>query len=230
MAVVAWWVKGTLKTFLTEYVMHVTVTAMTCTFDTAISAAIQANELEQSRLKARDQARRELAAMSAAMVEEHGLLSHVQAALISDVSPKRIGESSSDWGSCKFDFLGRTYVSVREVRARIERQVKAGRPRRGLVQRTVASVKAALKTDAAQAKLGGYAGGSYEEGETEEEMSEEDRLLTIKEVAALVTFSGRKIWRDVAAKLFPQPIKLGPKTTRWWQSDVLRFLRGEWKP
>ena len=61
-------------------------------------------------------------------------------------------------------------------------------------------------------------------------MSEDDALLTVKSVAVLVTFSARKIWRDVAAKLFPQPIKLGPKTTRWWKSEILRFLRGEWEP
>ena len=36
-------------------------------------------------------------------------------------------------------------------------------------------------------------------------MMEEDRLLKIKEVAALVTFSARKIWRDVSAKVFPRP-------------------------
>jgi predicted DNA-binding transcriptional regulator AlpA len=61
-------------------------------------------------------------------------------------------------------------------------------------------------------------------------MIEGDRLLTIKQVAEIVTFSGRKIWRDVAANLFPKPIKLGPKTTRWRESDILRLLRGEWKP
>ena len=61
-------------------------------------------------------------------------------------------------------------------------------------------------------------------------MSEDDALLTVKSVAALVTFSARKIWRDVAAKLFPRPIKLGPKITRWKKSDVLRFLDGDWKP
>jgi predicted DNA-binding transcriptional regulator AlpA len=60
-------------------------------------------------------------------------------------------------------------------------------------------------------------------------MSDDDHLLTVKAVAAMVTFSVRKIWRDVAAKLFPQPIKLGPKTTRWWKSDILRFLGGDWR-
>ena len=58
----------------------------------------------------------------------------------------------------------------------------------------------------------------------------EDRLLTVKQVAAIVTFSARKIWRDVSANLFPHPVKLGPKTTRWWESEILRFVRREWKP
>ena len=65
-------------------------------------------------------------------------------------------------------------------------------------------------------------------------MSEDDHgddcLLTIKQVVVLVTFSARKVWRDAAAKLFPEPIKLGQKTTRWWKSEILRFLRGDWKP
>jgi predicted DNA-binding transcriptional regulator AlpA len=61
-------------------------------------------------------------------------------------------------------------------------------------------------------------------------MNEGDRLLTVKQVAAIVTFSVRKIWRDASANLFPQPVKLGPKTTRWWESDILRFVRGDWKP
>jgi prophage regulatory protein len=61
-------------------------------------------------------------------------------------------------------------------------------------------------------------------------MEDNDRLLKLKQVVELVTFSGRKIWRDVAAKAFPAPVKLGPKTTRWWESDVRRFLDGDWRP
>ena len=58
----------------------------------------------------------------------------------------------------------------------------------------------------------------------------EDQLLTVKQVALKVTFSVRKIWRDVAAGAFPKPVKFGTKTTRWWKSDVEKFLRGEWNP
>ena len=86
---------------------------------------------------------------------------HVQAALLLGVSVKRIGELVRLGKLRRFDFLGRTYVSVREVRDRYRQELKAGRPKRSVVERAVASVKAALKTDAAQAKLGGYA-GAYE--------------------------------------------------------------------
>lgn len=106
----------------------------------------------------REEARSELDLMSSAMVEEQGLLNHAQAGLLLGVSVKRIGELVRLGKLKQFDFLGRTYVSVREVRERYYLELKAGRPKRGIAQSAVASVKAAQKTDAAQAKLGGYAG------------------------------------------------------------------------
>ena len=96
--------------------------------------------------------------MSAAMIEEEGLLNHAQAALLLGVSVKRVFELVRLGKLRRFDFLGRTYVSVREIRNRYREELKAGRPKRGLAESAVASVKAAMKTDAAQAKLGGYAG------------------------------------------------------------------------
>lgn len=110
------------------------------------------------RTEQRKLAKSEMERMSNAMVEEQGLLSHVQAALLLGVSVKRIGELVRLEKLRRFDFLGRTYVSVREVRERYHQELKAGRPTRGAVEAAVASVKAALKTDAVQAKLGGYAG------------------------------------------------------------------------
>jgi hypothetical protein len=113
------------------------------------------------RREEREMALSELDQMSAAMIAEHGLLNHAQAGLLLGVSKKRIGELVRLGKLKRFDFLGRTYVSVREVRERYHQELKAGRPKRPIVERAVASVKAALKTDAAQAKLGGYA-GAYE--------------------------------------------------------------------
>ena len=60
-------------------------------------------------------------------------------------------------------------------------------------------------------------------------MNGDDKLLTVRQVAVLVTVSPRKIWRDASARTFPAPVKIGPKTTRWWDSEVRQFLRGEWK-
>lgn len=49
-------------------------------------------------------------------------------------------------------------VSAKELRARRSEDVKAGRPKRGIVKRVVVGVKAALQTDAVQVKQGGYNG------------------------------------------------------------------------
>lgn len=58
----------------------------------------------------------------------------------------------------------------------------------------------------------------------------DDRLLKIHEVAARMTISVRKIWRDLAAGSFPEPVKLGPRTIRWWASEIEKFTHGEWRP
>jgi hypothetical protein len=131
---------------------------MNVTCDFGAPDAFGSPSVEESRSEERERARSELDAMSEAMVKEQGLLNHAQAGLLLGVSVKRIGELVRLGKLARFDFLGRTYVSVREVRERYAQELKAGRPKRGFAQRAVASVKAALKTDAAQAKLGGFAG------------------------------------------------------------------------
>ena len=131
---------------------------MNMAIDSSMPDAFASAHAEETRRTEREQARRELDAMSKAMVDEEGLLNHAQAGLLFGHSVKRVGELVRLGKLTRFDFLGRTYVSVREVRERYQQDLKAGRPKQGLAQRAVASVKAALKTDAAQAKLGGFAG------------------------------------------------------------------------
>ena len=131
---------------------------MTKFADSLVAAALDAEQRDAAAAAERQAARAEVDGMSAAMVEEEGLLNHVQAALLLGVSVKRIGELVRLGKLRRFDFLGRTYVSVREVRDRYRQELKAGRPKRSVVERAVASVKAALKTDSAQMELGGYAG------------------------------------------------------------------------
>src|SRR4051794_13177460 len=104
------------------------------------------------RAAARAEAYTELQEMSKAMVEEKGLLNYAQAALLLDVSTKRVSELVRLGKLRRFDFLGRTYVSMRELGQRYQQELKAGRPKRSVGKRTVASVKAALKTDSSQRK------------------------------------------------------------------------------
>lgn len=96
--------------------------------------------------------------MSQAMIEEEGLLNAPQAGLLLNVSTKRISELVKEKKLKSFQFFGRTYVSVKDVRRRYREGLKAGFPPLTKGQRLIASVRAALKTDRHQAKLGGYAG------------------------------------------------------------------------
>jgi hypothetical protein len=124
----------------------------------AASSTLALQAPRADRAAARAQAYAELQEMSEAMVREKGLLNYAQAALLLDVSTKRVSELVRTGKLKPFDFLGRRYVSMRDVGQRYQQDLKAGRPRRGVGKRAVASIRAALKTDSAQAKLGGYAG------------------------------------------------------------------------
>src|SRR5437660_2904455 len=123
----------------------------------AASSTLALQAPRAHRAAARAQAYAEVQGMSEAMVREKGLLNYAQAALLLDVSTKRVSELVRTGKLKPFDFLGRRYVSMREVGQRYQQHLKAGRPRRGGGKRAVASIRAALKTDRAQAKLGGYA-------------------------------------------------------------------------
>lgn len=117
--------------------------------------------------------------MSDAMVEEKGLLNHAQAALMLDVSTKRVGELVRLGKLTRFDFLGRTYVSMREIWERNQQELRAGRPARPLGRKIAASLKAAVQTDSLQARLGGYAGpyGKAKHAEAKRKQRERDREL-----------------------------------------------------
>ena len=59
-----------------------------------------------------------------------------------------------------------------------------------------------------------------------------DKLLRIKDivgdksrgVSGIISISKSSWWAGVADGRFPQPIKLGPKTTCWRESDVLALI------
>lgn len=77
----------------------------------------------------------DLRQMSRVSKQEDGLLNHAQAAAVLEVSPRRVAELVELGRLTRHDFLGRTYVSVREVLERREADVKAGRPARSIPQR-----------------------------------------------------------------------------------------------
>ena len=121
------------------------------------------------RAAARDDARRQVKKMSDAMVEEKGLLNHAQAALLLDVSTKRVGELVRLGKLTDFTFLGRKYVSMREIGERNRQELKAGRPPRTTDKRVAAPLKAAVKTDSGQASLGGDAASYFKKKREEVE-------------------------------------------------------------
>jgi hypothetical protein len=136
------------------------------------------------RAAAREDARRQMKRMSGAMVDEKGLLNHAQAALLLDVSTKRVGELVRLGKLTDFTFLGRKYVSMREVWQRNKQELKAGRPARSIGKRVAASLKAAVKTDTVQAKLGGYAGPSVR---AEEEAKKKQMREDLRKVWGAIT-------------------------------------------
>jgi hypothetical protein len=128
--------------------------------------ALQASERKRAmaRLEALDQWPK----MSAAMIDEEGLLNYAQAALLLNVSVKRINELVRRRTLDPFEFFGRRYVSVRQVRERYREGLKAGFPPLTKGQQILASLNAAAKTDLNQVRLGGYAGPHFKKRRKDE--------------------------------------------------------------
>ena len=91
--------------------------------------------------------------MSRVSQREEGLLNHAQAAAVLEVSPRRVAELVQLGRLTRHDFLGRTYVSVREVLDRREADLKAGRPVRTIPQRIRTAAKVASSYDAVNAAI-----------------------------------------------------------------------------
>lgn len=52
---------------------------------------------------------------------------------------------------------------------------------------------------------------------------DDDRLLSPKEVAAMVRISLRTLWRLLSGRKFPRPVYVG-KSPRWWRSVIIGWL------
>lgn len=56
------------------------------------------------------------------------------------------------------------------------------------------------------------------------------QFLTDREAAIFLGISKASVWRYAKDPRFPQPVRLGPGSTRWRLSDLLEYadrLRGE---
>jgi hypothetical protein len=152
----------------------------------AASSTVALQSPRADRAAARAQAYAELQELSEAMVREKGLLNYAQAALLLDVSTRRVSELVRTKKLKRFDFLGRTYVSMREVGERYQQDLKAGRPPQSVGKRAAVSVKAALRTDRVQAKLGGYAGPYVRAPQRQQKEKSREEL--------------RRVWQGITGK------------------------------
>ena len=148
------------STFTDKYATNITITSILGVgMSRIVSSTFALQAPPEDRAAAREAARQQVEKMSEAMIEEKGLLNHAQAALLLDVSTKRVGELVRLGRLTDFTFLGRKYVSMREVYGRSKQDLKVGRPPRLVERRFVERLTAAPKEDS-QASLGECA-GSY---------------------------------------------------------------------
>lgn len=54
-----------------------------------------------------------------------------------------------------------------------------------------------------------------------------DALLKIQTVSTVTALSASTIFRKVAAKQFPQPVRMGQRCTRWRSADVRAWLASQ---
>lgn len=54
-----------------------------------------------------------------------------------------------------------------------------------------------------------------------------DALLNVKTVSAVTALSAASIYRKLAAKAFPAPIRMGQRCTRWRSGDVRNWIQAQ---
>jgi hypothetical protein len=127
-----------------------------------ISSTFALQAADRDRAAAHLDAHKQLQEMSDVMVKQKGLLNYAQAGLLLDVSVKRISELVRLGKLKRWQFLGRNYVSMTDVRKRYQQELEDGRSPLSKRKQIVASVKAALKHDRLQIQQGGFQGRRYQ--------------------------------------------------------------------
>jgi excisionase family DNA binding protein len=51
-----------------------------------------------------------------------------------------------------------------------------------------------------------------------------NKLLTVRDVAAMLSVSTRQVWKLTASGKLPEPVRLG-RSVRWRESDLAEFIR-----
>lgn len=123
---------------------------MTAALATSTAEKTHAQATAAGRGRAKRSVLAELEEMRKAMLREDGLFNAAQSALFLDVSRDRIYELLELGMLTKYEFLGRVYLSYKELCARRAADVKAGRPPRNTVQRLKVGAKTVRHMDAGQ--------------------------------------------------------------------------------
>lgn len=56
---------------------------------------------------------------------------------------------------------------------------------------------------------------------------EADRLLRLKEVLQYIPVGKSSWWEGVRSGRYPSPVHLGPRTTAWKLSSIMKLVNGE---
>ena len=57
------------------------------------------------------------------------------------------------------------------------------------------------------------------------EQPDADRLITAAQVATILAVAKKTVWRMHAEGRPPAAVRIGPRTPRWRESDIRRFLQ-----
>jgi len=66
------------------------------------------------------------------------------------------------------------------------------------------------------------------EGQKNNQIKHCDRLLRLTQVLDIIPVSKSGWWAGVKEGRFPQPIKLGPRTTAWRESEIVAIMQKSW--
>jgi len=116
----------------------------------AVQLLIDGSDETHAEVETSDRKAHDLVHFMDASHKEDGLLSPSQAADLLDVSHTRVVDLIELGKFTRYEFFGKRYVSCREILARRDSDLKAGRPPRTIVQRLKVAAKVVGKMETNQ--------------------------------------------------------------------------------